>query len=69
MVTWTPFRPDFQSLSPATEHELGLYPQSKPAEVIEAVQAAKKAQKKWRQVSRVKRGEYFDKLLPNNQKR
>lgn len=60
--TWTPFRPDFQSLSPATEHELGLYPQSKPAEVIEAVQAAKKAQKKWRQVSRVKRGEYFDKL-------
>jgi aldehyde dehydrogenase (NAD+) len=60
--TWTPFRPDFQSIAPATENELGLFPQSTPAEVIEAVQAAKTAQKKWKQISRVKRGEYFDKL-------
>ena len=60
---WLPHRPDFSSINPATEDELGLFPQSTTSEVYEAVAAAKKAQKEWRQLSRIKRGEYFDKLI------
>lgn len=61
--SWLPHRPDFSSINPATEEELGLFPESTVAEVDEAVAAAKKAQKSWRQLSRVARGEYFEKLI------
>ncbi len=60
---WLPHRPDFPSINPATEEEIGLFPTSTDAEINEAVAAAKKAQKSWSQLSRVKRGEYFSKLV------
>ena len=60
---WLPHRPDFPSVNPATEEEIGLFPTSTDAEINEAVAAAKKAQKSWNQLSRVKRGEYFSKLV------
>lgn len=58
-----PHRPDFSSTNPATEEEYGLFPESTQTEIDEAVFAAKKAQKSWSQLSRVKRGEYFSKLI------
>lgn len=61
--SWVPHRPDFKSINPATEEELGLFPTSTQAEINEAVAAAKKAQKSWSQLSRIKRGEYFEKLI------
>jgi aldehyde dehydrogenase (NAD+) len=61
--SWCPARPDFSSINPSTEEELGVFPQSTPVEVDEAVQVAKKAQKQWKQLSRIKRGEYFDNLI------
>lgn len=59
---WIHHRPEFSSINPSTEEEVGLFPTSNQAEIDEAVAAAKKAQKSWRQLSRVKRGEYFEKL-------
>lgn len=60
---WVPHRPEFSSINPSTEEELGLFPISTQAEIDEAVVAAKKAQKSWRQLSRVRRGEYFEALI------
>lgn len=61
--TWVPHRPEFASINPATEEEWGIFPTSTQAEIDEAVAAAKKAQKSWRQLSRVRRGEYFEALF------
>jgi aldehyde dehydrogenase (NAD+) len=61
--SWVPHRPEFPSINPSTEEELGLFPTSTQAEIDEAVAAAKKAQKAWRQLSRVKRGECFEALI------
>lgn len=57
-----PNRPDFSKYNPSTGETVGVFPNSNPREVMEAVSAAKEAQKKWRAVSRVVRAEYFDKL-------
>lgn len=54
--------PHFTSLNPRTEKELGTFPVTTAEEVNEAVQVAKSAQKAWRELSRVQRGEYFDNL-------
>lgn len=61
--SWVPHRPEFSSINPSTEEELGLFPISTQAEIDEAVTVAKKAQKSWRQLSRVRRGEYFEALI------
>ena len=61
--SWVPHRPEVSSINPSTEEELGLFPISTQAEIDEAVAAAKKAQKSWRQLSRVRRGEYFEALI------
>jgi len=55
-------RPDFSSRNPSTEEEIGLFPSSTSEEVAEAVAAALRAFPKWRDLSRAKRVEYFDKL-------
>lgn len=55
-------RPDFTKLNPSTGEPVGVFPNSEPMEIMEAVAAAKEAQKKWRAISRVVRAEYFDKL-------
>ena len=55
-------RPDFKKLNPSTNEVIGMFPSSTPMEVLEAVVAAKKAQKKWKTVSRIVRAEYFNKL-------
>lgn len=57
-----PHSPDFSSLNPATESEIGLFPISDVNAVDQAVDAAAAAFCTWRQVSRVKRAEYFDTL-------
>jgi len=59
---WAPHRPDFQSLNPSTEAEIGLFPETQGVEITEAIQYAKQAFPKWRDLSRVKRAEYFDRL-------
>ncbi len=59
---WWPTREDFCAINPATEEVTGWFPNSTSDEVDLAVIHAKKAQKKWRQLSRVSRGEYFDRL-------
>jgi len=59
---WTYFRSEFKSINPRSEEVLGEFPQSTDQEVLEAVAAAKHAQKAWRGLSRIQRGEYFDKL-------
>lgn len=54
--------PYFISRNPSTGEEIGMYPNSETHEVQEAVSAARVAQKDWRRLSRIARGEYFDKL-------
>lgn len=61
--SWLSHRPDFSSINPATEEAIGLFPISTQVEIDEAVAVAKKAQKSWRQLSRIKRGEYFENLI------
>lgn len=60
--SFCPHSPDFSSLNPCTELEVGLYPISGHEEVREAVDSARCAFDKWRKLSRVKRAEYFDTL-------
>jgi aldehyde dehydrogenase (NAD+) len=55
-------RNDFFSINPSTEEVIGGFPLTYAEEVNQAVAAAKIAQRSWRQLSRVARGEYFDKL-------
>jgi aldehyde dehydrogenase (NAD+) len=54
----------FQNLNPARSGEvLGTYPRGTPADVEAAVAAARAAFDPWRRTSRIKRGEYFGKLI------
>jgi len=53
---------DFASINPANEKQLGMFPITKGKGVDEAVDAARCAFNTWRELSRVKRGEYFDNL-------
>jgi aldehyde dehydrogenase (NAD+) len=55
-------RPDFASINPSTEEPLGYFPQSTRAECDEALTAARRTQPKWAAMSRLQRGEYFDRL-------
>jgi len=55
-------RNDFRDINPTTEVSLGTFPQSDPEEVNRAVAAARKAQKAWRRLSRVERGEYLKRV-------
>ena len=59
---WGEHRKDFSSLNPATEEPVAWFPQTPAVEVRAAVNAAKVAQKKWRKVSRVLRGELLKKV-------
>jgi len=59
---WCPHRSDFSSINPSTEEELGLFQITEGRDVDEAVDAARCAFNNWRDMSRVRRGEYFDKL-------
>jgi aldehyde dehydrogenase (NAD+) len=60
--SFCPNRPDFHSVNPSTEEVIGVFPRSHFDEVAEAVQAARKAFNGWRELSRITRAEYFDKL-------
>ena len=51
-----------ETLNPSTEEVYGVFPISDKSEVDFAVTAAKQASHSWRSLSRVKRGELFDKL-------
>jgi aldehyde dehydrogenase (NAD+) len=59
---WCPTRPDFTKYNPSTLCALGSFPLSSESEIKEAVASARYAQKKWRDIGRVQRAEYFDKL-------
>ena len=59
---WGEHRKDFSSLNPATEEPCAWFPTTPAADVRVAVDAAKVAQKKWRKVSRVIRGELLKKV-------
>tara|TARA_Y100000034_G_scaffold43496_3_gene53092 strand:- start:17803 stop:19290 length:1488 start_codon:yes stop_codon:yes gene_type:complete len=58
---WGEHRKDFSSMNPATEEPVAWFPTSTSLEVSEAVETARAAQKKWRKVSRVLRGELLKK--------
>jgi aldehyde dehydrogenase (NAD+) len=55
-------RNDFASINPSTEAEIQSFPQSTQTEVNHAVACAKTAAPGWRSLSRIARGEYFEKL-------
>lgn len=56
-------RSDFASFNPSNEQPIGWFPcDSCYLNIENAVDSAKKAFKKWRLESRIKRAEYFDKL-------
>jgi aldehyde dehydrogenase (NAD+) len=57
-----PTRPDFSDINPCTGQSLGMFPQSDPSEVGEAVACARHAFHSWRKVSRVHRAEYMERL-------
>lgn len=59
---FVPTRPDFSDIDPCTGESLGMFPDTEPDEVNEAVAAASAAFKTWRQISRPLRAEYFDRL-------
>jgi aldehyde dehydrogenase (NAD+) len=60
---WSPPREDFPSRSPANLAEVvGTFPNATEAEVKAAVAAAREAFPKWRRMSRIIRGECFDRL-------
>ena len=59
---WCAHHPDFSSLNPCTEFEVGLFPLTDATMIDEAVDAARCAFPKWRAISRVQRADYFDKL-------
>jgi len=54
---------DFSKIDPSNEKEIGVFPISGIRVVESAVEAAKTAFKKWRQVSRVERATYFEELV------
>lgn len=54
----------FESRNPSnTDDVIGSFPQSTGADIDEAVQAARLAQAEWRRLSRIKRGEFFDRFV------
>jgi aldehyde dehydrogenase (NAD+) len=59
---WQQNRQDFVATNPATEEDIGWFPLSSDNQIDGAVAAAKNAQKAWREMSRVARGEHFDRL-------
>jgi aldehyde dehydrogenase (NAD+) len=60
---WTAPRDDFPSTSPANLAEVvGTFPRATPAEVAQAVDAARAAYPGWRRTSRIVRAECFDRL-------
>ncbi len=59
---FVPTRPDFVSINPSTLSEIGCFPQSTDAECDEALAGARAAFPRWRAMSRIQRGEYFDRL-------
>lgn len=59
---WTGNSNGFQSINPATEEAIGSFPLTSGQEVNETTTVAKAAQKKWRKVSRVLRGELLKKV-------
>src|SRR5688572_18314486 len=52
----------FTSFNPSTEAPIGTFPHTSPQGVQNTVALAKEKFKGWRNISRVKRAEYFDKL-------
>jgi aldehyde dehydrogenase (NAD+) len=52
-------RKDFNSVNPSNEEILGEFPQSTPEEIQEAIETARVAFSVWKNISRVKRAEYF----------
>jgi aldehyde dehydrogenase (NAD+) len=54
----------FEKRNPAnTEELLGVFPQSEPADIEKAIEAARLAYPRWRALSRIRRGEYIDHLV------
>tara|TARA_Y100000034_G_C6902819_1_gene417982 strand:+ start:2093 stop:3595 length:1503 start_codon:yes stop_codon:yes gene_type:complete len=65
--SFTPTFPSFSSYEPHTGDEIGVFPQTgrddiRTASVVEAVSAARNAQKEWLNLSRVQRADLFDVL-------
>jgi len=54
--------PDFSTLNPATEEEIGFFKITEAGDVDEAVDSAHCAFDKWRELSRVQRSDYLDRL-------
>lgn len=52
-------RKDFVSLNPSNASNLGQFPQSSNQEIQDAIQSAKTAFPVWKNISRIKRSEYF----------
>ena len=67
--SFTKKRLDFPKFDPTRGEEFAFFPQSRPAEVREAVAVARSAFPFWRSKSRVQRAEYFDKLAQIIKKR
>lgn len=59
---FTPHSPDFPSINPCYNTEIGMFPQSTESNISEALDCSRKAFKKWRKVSKPHRAEFFDKL-------
>lgn len=60
---WVPSDQTFQSLNPANrDHIVGTVPRATPAQVDEAVKAARSAFHDWKNKSWIQRGEYVDHL-------
>lgn len=59
---WSEHSPDFSSLNPVDEKEIGFFPITEGNAVAEAVGVAHCAFLNWRHVSRVQRADYFDRL-------
>lgn len=53
----------FSKVNPSNEENIGLYPDTDRESVNGAVAFARKSQKDWRKLSRIKRAEYFDNLI------
>lgn len=52
----------FTKVDPSTEEVIGHFPETDRTTALQSVEVARKAQKAWRKLSRVKRAEYFDLL-------
>ena len=57
-----PFHETFKNINPATEFVLGEFPLTTHSEVKEVTLVARRAFKKWKDVSRLARAEYFYKI-------